>query len=71
MVAPVKMVSMNLSANASQDLKDDDVNRRVTFAKPILVSMVENVEPILTPTPVSAQRASLERTVKSILMIAN
>jgi len=71
MVAPVKTASMNSSANASLDLKDVDVNRRVTFVKQILVSMVENVTLILTPTFVNVQKGFLERTVKSILMIAN
>ena len=65
------MASMSSSANASQDLKVGDVNRRVIFVRPILVNMVENAGPISTPTPVSVQKGFLERTVKSILMIAN
>ena len=64
------MASMSSSANASLDLKDAAVNRRVTCVKQILVNMVENAEHILTLTPVSVLKDSQERTVTSILMIA-
>jgi hypothetical protein len=52
------MASMSSSANASLDLKDAAVNRRVTFVRQILVNMVENAEHILTLTPVNVLKDS-------------
>jgi hypothetical protein len=64
MVAPAKMASMSSSVNVSLDLKDDAVNRRVTFAKQTLVNMEENARHISILTPVNVLKDSQERTAK-------
>jgi len=69
MEEPVKMDSMNSSANVSLDLRGKGVRQKWICAKEILANTVGFAQPISIPTAVSVPWDSLETIAKKTSMI--